>query len=449
MEKTKKNEIISGTIWKQLLLYFFPILLGSFFQQVYNTADTIIVGQFVGTRALAAVGSTFFFQMLVVGLFLGLSSGGTVVISQYYGAGHDENVGKAVHTSIALSLACGAAIMILGYLLAPRVLQVMNTPADVLDQAVLYTRVCFLGMIPVLTYNIGAGILRAVGDSRRPLYFLIFSSALNILLDLLFVGGFHLGVAGAALATILSQAISAVLILMLLAASKESYRFRPGEIRFHGWILKKIVQIGIPAGLQAAMYQISNVIVQRSVNGFGTDTVAAWAVYMRMDSVFWMITGALGISVTTFVGQNFGAGRIDRVKRSIKDGLVIYTVLTAAMSFLLFTGCGFIISLFTPDESVRGIGVWLMRHYCLFYIVFIFVEIYSGAMRGVGNTFIPSVLTAFGVCVLRVLWIMFVLPAHYSLLTLVMTYPVTWSATSLLFLLYYHTGRWMPDPPPL
>lgn len=439
----KQNEIITGTIWKQLLIFFFPILLGSLFQQIYNTADTIIVGRFVGTKALAAVGSTGTFQNLIIGFFMGLSSGGTVVISQFYGAGMKQNVGKAVHTSIALSLVGGVMIMILGYVTTPAVLKLMNTPADVLDQAIAYTRVCFLGIIPVLIYNIGSGILRAVGDSRHPLYFLILCSGINIILDLLFVGLFQWGVIGAAFATILSQLISAVLILRLLSRTTDSYQFQVREIRFHGQILKNIIKIGLPSGLQAVLYSISNIIVQRSVNGFGTDTVAAWTVFARVDSVFWMISGAFGIAITTFVGQNFGAGKIDRVKQSVRDCLMLQGTTTIALSMILYVICGPIIHLFTDDAVVRDIAIYCMRHYCPFYIAFIFVEILSGAMRGVGEAILPTAITAMGVGVLRILWIVFYLPRHYSLFTLMMTYPVTWFITGTIFIFYYLRGNWL------
>ena len=438
-----ENQIIHGVIWKQLLLFFFPILLGTFFQQIYNTADTMIVGRFVGTRALAAVGSTGTFQNLIVGFFVGLSSGGTVIISQYFGGNDNENVGRAVHTAIALSLAGGAAIMLVGYVSAPAVLRLMNTPEDVLEPAVAYVRICFLGIIPVLIYNIGSGILRAIGDSRRPLYFLIISCLSNIVLDLIFVGAFRWGVNGAAFATIVAQAFSAFLILRLLSKSSESYRFRVREIRFDGSILRDIIRIGLPAGLQSILYSISNLIVQRSVNGFGTTTVASWTVFARVDSVYWMIIGAFGVAITTFVGQNFGAGKIDRVKKSVSVCLWITMGSAAALSVLLFFACTPIIRLFTADVDVQALSIWCMKHYCPFYCIFVVVEIYSGAMRGVGEALIPTLITAIGIGVLRILWILVYLPQHYSLLTLLMTYPVTWFITAGAFLFYYHKGHWL------
>ncbi|MEG2702851.1 MAG: MATE family efflux transporter, partial [Clostridia bacterium] len=261
-----ENSITEGVIWKQLLVFFFPILLGTFFQQLYNTADAIIVGKFVGKEALAAVGgATGNLINLVVGFFVGLSSGATVIISQFFGARRDQEVSHAVHTGIALALAGGLAISVLGITFSPTILAMMGTPAEVMDYAVTYIRIYFAGMIPSLVYNIGSGILRAVGDSRRPLYFLICACMVNILLDILFVVGFEWGVAGAALATILSQAISAVLVLITLSRSPYSYRLIIKKIRFYGSLLGRIVQIGFPAGLQSVMYALSNVIIQASV----------------------------------------------------------------------------------------------------------------------------------------------------------------------------------------
>ncbi len=442
-QKSSSNEIVTGVIWKQLLIFFFPILFGTFFQQIYNTADTMIVGRFVGTQALAAVGSTGTFQNLLIGFFMGLSSGGTVIISQFYGANNDRYVAKAVHTAIALSIVGGLIIMIVGVASSRVVLRLMNTPEEVMDQAVAYIRVCFLGIIPVLIYNIGSGILRAVGDSKHPLYFLIFCCLANVVLDLLFVGAFRWGVIGAAAATILAQTISAGLVLNLLIKSKESYRFRLKELRFTPSILKNILRIGLPSGFQSVLYSISNLIVQRSVNGFGTDTVAAWTVFARVDSIFWMILGAFGIAITTFVGQNFGAARIDRVKQSVRDCLLITMGTTIVLSIFLFFASAPLIRLFTADVNVQELAIYCMKHYCPFYIFFVFIEIYSGAMRGVGEALLPTLITVFGVAILRVLWILFYLPRHYSLLTLMMTYPVTWIVTAVIFIFYYYRGTWL------
>lgn len=269
-----------GVIWKQLLLFFFPILLGTFFQQLYNTADAIIVGKFVGKEALAAVGgATGNLINLLVGFFVGLSSGASVIISQYYGARKNAEVSASVHTAAALALAGGLLMTVLSYFLLPGFLVTMGTPVEILDQASTYTRIISLGMLPSLIYNIGSGILRAIGDSRRPLYFLIACCLFNIVADVLLVVGANMGVAGAALATILSQLLSAVLVIVTLCRTQQSYQLRPREIRFHGTILQRILQIGFPAGLQSVLYSVSNIIIQASMNVFGTDVLAAWTAY--------------------------------------------------------------------------------------------------------------------------------------------------------------------------
>ena len=270
--------ITEGVIWKPLLAFFFPILLGTFFQQLYNTADAIIVGKFVGKQALAAVGgSTSQIINLIVGFFVGLASGASVIISQYFGARDDRNVSRTVHTAAALSLAGGVLITVLGIVLAPAMLRMMNTPEDVVDYSLSYIRIYFLGTVPSLIYNIGSGILRAIGDSRRPLIFLIVACMTNIVLDVVAVLGLNMGVAGAALATILSQTVSAVLVLLTLLRTGKSYRVVPRQIRFHPDLLKNTLRIGLPAGIQSVLYTVSNIIIQTSINGFGTDAAAAWS----------------------------------------------------------------------------------------------------------------------------------------------------------------------------
>ena len=296
----KENKIVTGVIWQQLLLFFFPILFGTFFQQLYNAADAVIVGRFVGKEALSAVGGgTGTLIQLLVGFFVGLSSGATVIISQYYGAKRAEMVGYAVHTSIAFSLVAGVGMLIVGVTAAPWALRAMSTPEDILGPSTTYIRIYFLGVIGNLIYNMGAGILRAVGDSKRPLYFLIASCLTNIVLDIAFVIGLHRGVAGAALATILSQALSAVLVLWVLMRTKDMHRLELRKIRFDGRMFHRIIRIGLPAGLQSVMYTSSNILIQSSVNELGTDTVAAWTAYSKIDSLFWMIVNAFGISITT------------------------------------------------------------------------------------------------------------------------------------------------------
>lgn len=442
--KGLQNQITEGVIWKQLLLFFFPILFGTFFQQLYNTTDAVIVGNCVGKEALAAVGGPASTLInLLVGFFVGLSSGATVIISQFYGAKGDENVNKAVHTSVALSIVGGAVIMVIGFLFSGAALRAMNTPADILDNSIIYMRIYFLGVIPSLIYNMGSGILRAVGDSKRPLYFLILSCLVNIVLDLLFVVVFRMEVAGVAIATVLSQLISALMVIAALMKTEDSYKLCLREIRFSPAILANVIRIGLPAGLQSTMYSVSNLIIQSSINSFGTDTVAAWTAYGKVDGIFWMIMGAFGVSITTFAGQNFGAGKYDRIHKSVRICLSMAAFTSVFLSFLVLIGGRFFFRLFTTDENVISIGLTMMSVISPSYITYICIEILGGTARGCGDSLIPMLLTGFGICVLRVIWILAVVPLRPELTTVAFSYPLTWAVTSVLFIVYYLRGNWL------
>ncbi|MDW2795992.1 MATE family efflux transporter [Clostridium boliviensis] len=433
------NQITEGVIWKQLLLFFFPILFGTFFQQLYNTADAVIVGRFVGKEALAAVGGpTGTIINLFVGFFIGLSSGAGVIISQYFGAGQKRQLSHAVHTAMAFSAVCGFFIMIIGILLAPFALEAMDTPADILPYGVLYMRIYFLGVIPNLVYNMGAGILRAIGDSRRPLYFLIASCFTNIILDILLVVYFDMGVMGAAIATILSQLLSAILVLIVLMRSRQAYRLMLSSLKLDRDMLMRIIRIGFPAGLQSVMYTSSNIIIQSSVNVLGTDTVAAWTAYGKIDTLFWMMISAFGISITTFVGQNYGAKKSDRVYKGIRVCLGMCVLSSIVLSFLLYTFGSLVFLLFTTDQAVIAKGTQILRYLVPAFITYVCVEIYSGALRGAGDCWIPMILTSLGVCVLRIVWICTAVPIHPVIETVVFCYPLTWTVTSILFLIYFH-----------
>ena len=447
----KGNRITEGSIFGQLLLFFFPILFGTFFQQLYNTADAMVVGRFVGKQALAAVGgSTSTLINLLVGFFVGLSSGATVVISQFYGARKADKVHWAVHTSIAFSVIGGIIFMIVGLVGSPWALEAMKTPEDVMGHAVVYIRIYFLGIIVNLVYNMGAGILRAVGDSRRPLYFLIASCFTNIILDVLLVAVLGMGVAGAALATITSQLLSAVLVVLALMKTDDMYKLEWKKVRIDQRMLQRIVRIGIPAGMQSVMYNISNVIIQAGVNTLGTDNVTAWATYGKVDGLYWMMINALGISATTFVGQNFGAGRLDRVRKGAGACMVIGVVLTASVGAVLYNGGHLLVELFTTDLQVQAISMDLLHFMVPTFITYIAIEILSGTLRGVGDAWMPLVITGIGVCAVRVLWIMLVLPHYHTIIGAAFCYPLTWSLTTVAFVIYYYffssLRRWKLKP---
>lgn len=432
------NGITEGVIWKQLLIFFFPLLFGTFFQQLYNTADAIVVGQFVGKEALSAVGGTTGTLINVfVGFFVGISAGATVIISQYYGGKYEEEVSKAVHTAMAMAITGGAIIMLLGLLGAPTALRLMGTPEDIMPYSLTYIRIYFGGMIANLVYNIGAGILRAIGDSKRPLYFLMISCGINIVLDLVFVIVFHWAVMGVALATVISQICSACLVCVRLMRTKECYRLDIRQIRFHKELLNRIIQIGLPAGFQSLMYTSSNVIIQASINSFGTNTVAAWTAYGKIDGIFWMTVNALGISITTFVGQNYGAGKYDRVRKGVRVCLKIALSISIALSIILYFGGTYIYVLFSKDPMVIEKGMEIMRFLVPTFWTYVFIEIFSGALRGMGNSLIPMILTSLGVCALRVIWIFFVTPIWPDVKMVIVSYPLTWVVTSTLFIFYY------------
>ena len=446
MTKTARpgNGITEGIIWKQLLRFFFPILFGSFFQQLYNTTDAVIVGNFVGKEALAAVGgSTGTLINLLVGFFVGLSSGATVMVAQYYGAQQPQEVSKTVHTAMALSIASSVFLTVLGIAVAPWALRAMGTPEDIMDYAVTYMRIYFGGTLFSLVYNMGASILRAVGDSKRPLYFLIASTGVNIVLDLVFVVAFKLEVLGVAVATVLSQVFSAVLVVIVLVRTEMPYRLVFRKIRFHMDSLKQIVRIGIPAAFQSAMHSISNVIIQSSINSFGTDVVAAWTAYGKIDSVFWMTVQAYGLSASTFVGQNFGAQNYPRLRKTVRTCMLMAAVTTVGLSTVLYFFGGIVYRLFISDPAVIQQGVEILRMLVPTYITYISIEILGAAVRGTGDSVIPTVLTCFGVCILRVVWIMAVVPIRPSVLMVAASYPITWSVTSILFIIYYLQGGWL------
>lgn len=439
-----QSRITEGPIWRHLLSFFFPILLGTFFQQLYNTVDAIIVGNFVGTEALAAVGGPAAVLInFLVNLFVGLSSGATVIVAQYYGARQIQELRRTVHTAIALAIAAGLGVMVLGIALSYPVMVLMGTPAEVMDYSLIYLRIYFVGSIASFLYNVGSSVLRAIGDTKRPLYFLIAACLTNIVLDLVFVVGFGLEVLGVALATVLSQIVSAVLVMLVLCRPDSIFCIARKEIRFHPDILKSILRIGLPTGLQSDMYTISNMLIQSCINSFGTSTMAAWTAFCKLDAFYWMISGAFGISITTFVGQNFGAQRYDRVRKSVRVCLLLSLVTALLVSGLYALGAQPLLRMFSTDTQVIEIGTFILWRMSPFYFTFICVEVMAGAIRGTGDSLKPMLLTCGGVCVLRVVWIFTVLPLDRTLGTLLLSYPMTWSITSLLFIIYYVRGNWM------
>ena len=432
------NEITEGVIWKQLLAFFFPVLLGSLFQQLYNTVDTMIVGRFVGTGALAAVGgSSAQILNLIIGFFTGVSSGATVIIAQFIGAREEEDVSRAVHTAMILAAVCGGIMTVLGIATAPRLLRIMDTPADTMKDSVLYLRLVYLSMIPGMIYNMGSAILRAAGDARHPLIFLILCCLVNVVLDLLLVCVFQMGVAGVAVATSLAQLISAVLVCAFLAKSRESYRLERKLLRADGRMLRRTVRIGLPTGLQSVLYAVSNMIITAAVNSFGTDTVAAWVAMCKLDALTWLVMSAFGVAVMTFVGQNYGAQRIDRVKSSIRLCMAIAAGVTVLTGTLFILGGRVFFFLFTDDVRIIDMAVKLLLCIAPWYWLFVPVEVLSGSLRGMGDTLVPTIITAVGICLARVLWVFVLVPHWHTIQAVTISYPITWGLTSLAFFVYY------------
>jgi len=377
-------QITEGIIWKQLLSFFFPILMGSFFQQMYNTVDTIIVGRALGTQALAAVGSSSSLINLINGFFIGLSSGATVILSQFFGAANREGVEKALHTGFFLSLLLGLMTMVLGVSTGPRILELIQTPETCIADAVRYVQIYFTGAVASMVYNMGTGMLRAMGDSTRPTLFLIFSCFINILMDILFVIIGKMGVAGAALATVISQTVSAVLVTAALCRLPQENRLHWKKLHLNLRYLYRILAIGIPAGLQFITYDLSNIITQSSINSFGDVTTAAWTAYAKSDTILWMVMAAFGVAITTFVGQNYGAQKFDRIRESIRICLFMNAaaVLTLSAAELLFRR--WILGIYTTDPEVIRVGTYMMQWAVPFCVLFVPVEVLGGAMRGTG-----------------------------------------------------------------
>jgi len=437
------RQITEGVIWKQLLSFFFPILLGTFFQQMYNTVDTIIVGRFVGTQALAAVGATAALINLINGFFVGLSTGATVLLSQFYGASDREGIHKALHTGVGLSLMLGLLITGVGLLAGPKLLVLMKTPENCMEQAQTYVRIYFSGAIASMIYNMGSGILRAMGDSRRPTVFLVVTCIVNVIMDLVCVVILKLGVAGAAIATVISQIISAVLVLGVLSRLPEAYALQWKKIRLDLKLLRRILMVGIPAGLQFITFDLANILIQSGINSFGALTVAAWTAYIKTDGLTWMISGAFGVSITTFVGQNFGAQKYDRIRKSVWVCMGMSICLIGGLSAMVIVFRHWILGIYTVDPEVIALGAYVMLWTIPFNFVFMPVEVFAGTMRGTGYSLMPTVITCLCVCLFRVVWIFTVVARWHTVEMLAVCYPISWVLAAAVFYIAYLRGTWL------
>lgn len=438
MNVKEANGITEGTIWKQLLLFCIPIIIGTLFQQLYNTADVIIVGNFVGKEAIASVGgSSSAIINLVLGFFVGISSGVTIFIAKSFGSKNTHKLYQGIQTSILLSIVVGIAFTILGLIFTPNILVLMGTPKDIIMGSSQYLRIYFSGIIFVFIYNIGSAILRAMGDSKTPLYYLILCSLLNVILNIIFVAVFNLGVVGVGIATVIAQAISAILTIYSLFKLDKSYALNLKEIRFYKDVLKLIIIVGIPASFQSVMNSISGMIMQSSVNMLGTNAVAGNTAYAKMDSIFWMISTAFSVAIATFVGQNYGAKKYQRIKKSIFVCLGLNVLISGALS-ILFLSCGrYLFYLFTNDSMVIKEGLEVVKAIAPYYIIVAFYEILTSSLRGIGDVYIPMIINIFGLCIIRILWVIFVYPYFSGIYYIIISCPISWLITAIMMILYF------------
>lgn len=439
----RSTDMTTGSIWKRMVSFAVPVFLGNLCQQLYNAVDSVIVGKFVGKQALAAVASSGNLIFMMTGFFMGLFIGAGIVIAQYFGARNYEKVRSAVHTDIAFALCCGVLLTLLGVFFTPTILTWMRTPADVLSTSILYFRLYFLGSLATILYNAGMGILQAVGDSRSPLYYLVISSVVNVALDLLFVGAMDMGVAGAAVATVISQVVSAVLCIIKLTRSNGPYRLEIKRIGFDLPLLKKITSQGVPSGVQNSIIAIANVVVQSNINTFGSDAMAGCGSYSKVEGFVFLPITAFAMALTTFIGQNLGAGQFDRAKQGARIGILCSMAMAELIGVALFFLAPYAMRLFNDDPAVVAIGVRQSHIEALFFCFLAFAHGVSAVLRGAGRAQVPMYTMLGCWCILRVSYITLALKVWPDIATIFWAYPITWSVSCVVFLIYYLKADWV------
>ena len=437
----KVLDMLHGPLLKKIIFFALPIAASSILQQLFNSADVAVAGRFAESGALAAVGSNSVLVGLFVNLFVGLSVGTNVVIAQYIGQKRTKEVGTVVHTSMLFSLICGLVMMVVGLVLSRFLLVLVDTPADVLERALIYLRIYCVGMIFIIPYNFGAAILRSIGDTRRPLYCLIASGILNICLNLFLVIVFHLGVAGVAIATVISNTFSASIVLYILCHEDEMIRLHWNRLQIHGAALKRIVQIGAPAALQSAVFSISNICIQTAINSFGSSAVAGMTAALNFESIGYYIVSAFSQTVVTFIGQNYGAGQYGRCKKILRLCLAGGMIGAILVSFVFIFARSTVIRIFTVDP----VEIEYAMARFLYAIPFLFLtstyEVVGSALRGMGKSTLPAVFTVLGTVVFRVIWVYAVFPLWNSFQALIIVYPFSWVLTGGMMILYYFWQR--------
>ena len=439
----RSTDMTTGSIWKRMVSFAVPVFLGNLCQQLYNAVDSVIVGKFVGKQALAAVASSGNLIFMMTGFFMGLFIGAGIVIAQYFGARNYEKVRSAVHTDISFALCCGVLLTLLGVFFTPTILTWMRTPADVLSTSILYFRLYFLGSLATILYNAGMGILQAVGDSRSPLYYLVISSVVNVALDLLFVGAMDMGVAGAAVATVISQVVSAVLCIIKLTRSDGPYRLEIKRIGFDLPLLKKITSQGVPSGVQNSIIAIANVVVQSNINTFGSDAMAGCGSYSKVEGFVFLPITAFAMALTTFIGQNLGAGQFDRAKQGARIGILCSMAMAELIGVALFFLAPYAMRLFNDDPAVVAIGVRQSHIEALFFCFLAFAHGVSAVLRGAGRAQVPMYTMLGCWCILRVSYITLALKVWPDIATIFWAYPITWSVSCVVFLIYYLKADWV------
>lgn len=441
----KNLSLTSGSVAKGMLVFAIPIFFSNLFQQLYNAVDSLIVGNFLGGDALAAVGSSGSLIFLLTGFVNGVSLGAGVLVARHYGAKDDTALRRAVHTTVALGLAAGVALSVIGVLLTPQILRWMDTPEEVLPNSIIYFRVYFMGSLSVVMYNVGASILQSVGDSRSPMRYLITASILNVILDLWFIAGLHMGVGGAALATILSQTVSALLAFRKLTLTREAYGVHWREVRFHPATLRAVVAQGVPSGVQNSVISIANVIVQANINAFGANAMAGCGAYSKVEGFAFLPVTCFSMALATFVSQNIGARQPDRVRRGMRFGVLSSTLLAEAIGVGIFLLAPLLIGAFNSQPEVVGFGVRQARTAALFYCLLAFSHCCAGILRGLGRPVVPMAVMLAVWCVLRISYIMVAVRILPEIGVIFWAYPLTWGISSLLFG-WYLAHATLPSP---
>lgn len=431
-----------GAIWKRITYFALPILLGNLFQQMYNTADSLIVGNFLGKNALAAVSSTGSLIFMLIGFLSGISIGAGVVIARYYGGNKEEELRMAVHTTVAFGLVAGVVMTAVGVGLSPQILRWMDTPENVMHNSQLYLGIYFMGSLGSVMYNICVGILQAVGDSRHPLYYLIISSVINVTLDLFFIAVLGMGVDGAALATIIAQYISAALCLWRLLRVKENYRVELRSIRFHWEMLKRVVRFGLPSGIQNSIIAIANVVVQSNINHFGDAAMAGVGAYSKIEGFGFLPITSFTMAMTTFVGQNLGANEIDRAKRGARFGTLVSVLMAELIGVAVFALAPLLIAAFDTSPDVIAYGVEKSRTSGLFYFLLAFSHAMASILRGAGKAMVPMFVMMVCWCIIRVAFLAIAVPMTGDIQMVYWVYPLTWFLSSVTFLWYYRRMDW-------